>query len=261
MMNKILQKELSAHFKKISDRKEQLDKIEKSLNLEDTSFKDFEKEIEAEITKKIKEHLDKNKFDYKKGRNRFGDRIKLNIMDGCIEIREFKQHSFSHLDVLDSEKLNEFLPKGLIEARQIIVEKLKEIENVILEFKENLKLKKGIDIQYIDNNQIKKFKIKEITISFNCEEEHYSQNRHRYYYGNRVYKSRNEKFEIKLNDYSYMVDYSLYSDIVFNNILLLIENFVKHIQKIEKIKEKMKEELRFFVFNQINKMMILGELE
>lgn len=262
MMNETLQKELSAHFKKIDDRKEQLDKIEKSLNLQNTSFQSFEQEIEAEVTKKIKEYLDKNNFDYEKGRNRFGDRIIFE--GGYIKIREFKKQRFFNLDVLNSDKLNEFLPNGLIEARNIIVEKLKQIEEVILEFKGKTKLKKAVTIQYVGDNKIKEEKIKEIEISFNCEEEHsYSGRHNRYSYSseNHSYKTRNEKFEIKLNDYTHKVDDALYSDEVFNNILSLIEKFKKHIQEIKKKKEKMKEGLKHLVFNQINKIIILGELK
>jgi len=260
-MNETLQKELSAHFKKISDRKEQLDKIEEALNLKDNSLKVFEEEIEAELTKRFKEYLDKKNFDYEKGRNNQGSRIIFE--NGNLKIRQFKSHHFYEVNVLTSDKLNEFLPSGLIEARKIINEKLNKIKGIILEFKEKKRLKKGINIQSIDNNKIKTNKIKEIEIGFNCEEEHTSSSRNRYTYSydTQTYKVRNEKFEIKLNGYSYDVDEALYSDEVFNNILLLIDKFKIHIKKIEDVKEEMKTDLRNFIRTQIDKMIILEALK
>lgn len=262
MMNETLQKELTIHFQKINKRKKELEEIKESLNLKDSSLQDFEKEIEQEITIKVKDCLDKKKFDYEKGRNRSGDRI--TFKDGYLKIREFKTHGFSNLNVLGSDKLNEFLPNGLIEARQIITKKLREIEGVILEFKEKVKLRKSITIQSVGNEEIKTYKVKEIEISFNCEEEHSSFNRGRYSYsyGNTgSYKSRNQNFEIKINEHTYDVDVSLYSDEVFNAIISLIEKFKERIKKVEHIREKKRTELREFVFNQVSKMMILGELE
>lgn len=263
MMNETLQKELSAHFKKINDRKEHLDKFESSLKQKDTSFENLKEEIEAEVTRKIKEYLDKKNFDYENERNNSGDRIIFE--DGKLKIREYKHHGFNYLNVINSDKLNEFLPNGLIKSRKIITEKIEEIKNIILEFKENIKLKKGIPIQRINGDKIEKSIIKNIEISFNCEEEHSYENRHRYSYSyeNRTYKSRSEEFKIKLNgsSYSYNVDDYLYSDKFFNNILLLIEKFKKHIQEIQETKDKMKSELKSFVFNDIDKMIVLGELK
>lgn len=260
MMNETLQKELGKHFKKIDENEKSLDEFKDSLGKEDSLSKEFEEEIKAEITRKIKEYLDKENFDYENGRNNSGARIIFK--DGRLKIREFKHHSFYELNVLDSKELNDFLPDGLIKVREIINEKIKEIEGVILEFKGQIKLKKGIPIQIIDNRKVEKKIIKDIEISFNCEEEHSYQNRHHLsYYGERTYKSRDREFKIKLNDSSYDVDDCLYSDEVFNNILILIEKFKKHIQKVKDKKDKMKKDLRDFVFNRIDSLILIEELK
>lgn len=261
MMNQTLQRELSSHFKKIKERRKKLDRIEKSLNLKNNSFEDFKEEIKIELVKRVKEYLDKNKFDYEKGRNSKGTRI--TFKDGNIKTRDYGRHGFLDFDFLNSDELDEFLPKGLIETRHIINQKLAEIDNVILEFKDKIKLKQGIDIQYIDSEELVKEKIKEIGVSFNCEEEHYHSGRSSYsnYYNyENSYKTRSERFEIELDGHTYLVDYALYSDEVFNNILFLIEKFKKHIKEIKDIKEEKKADLRDFTFNQISKLIVLGGL-
>ena len=259
MFNKILQKELKQLFEKINERKDFINKFESSLKVEDKSLIELEEYIKSELTKRIKGYLDKEGFNFNKGRNREGSRVAFE--NDKLKIRGFKNHSFYDFDVIHGEELNEFLSSGLIEAREIIRNKLKEIQGVILDFKDKIKLKRGINIQYIDGEEIKKQKVKEIEISFNCEEQEYYNNS-KYSYSNRTsYTYRNEKFEISVDGYTCRTNDCLYSDEIFNTILNLIERFKDKIKKVEQIKDKKRKELKFFVDKKIDKLIVLGNLQ
>lgn len=241
-MNKILQKELRKHLRIISGRKAFLQGYFKSINKEekDNLFRD---KIEGMLHLKVKEYLDKNNFDYEKGRNKVGSRITFE--NGRLKVRQFKCHGFSDINVLNSPDLNEFVPDGLKEGIFIINNKFERLNKVTLKFRSIIKLRKGIPIQFIKDNKIETDKVIELELA----------NKGRY--------SISSSFEVKIDlKDSYLSDeedgYS--SDEVFNKVLELKNKLDRTIKNVEKAKEGLRNEIKDIVEDKIDKMIILGEL-
>jgi len=246
MMNETLQRELSAHLKKIRGRegfiknwgikvKEKERQIGREWNNKD--------ELIKKVHLKAKIYLDEKGFNYEKDRNNHQARIRW--IDGFLKVREYKNHGFGIIR-FNTNVLTEFLPDGFLKAYKIFDKKCKKIEKLKINFKCVIKLREGIKVQHIErwDNTIGTERIVEIELNNTGE----------------TYTS-GIKIEISGDEHSGINENAYYHDRIFRNILKLMKKYEKNLNNVFKAQKKLQADLLCFTENQFDRIIMLEKLK
>lgn len=237
-MNDILIAELRKYYEVINER---VNIIQRELKDFKFDIDEFEKEIEAKITKRAISTLKAKNFRFNHYENE-GDRFSGSLAridgNGMIEVREFKHKYWNTVNFIRGQPrgMYEILPEGFNDAVKTVVFMLEEIKKYKINFA--VKQIANIPITFISNNRIKsdiveKIKVTVCDVCVKLQSDEYG------------YDSRKDVY---------------YNDEIFNNVknlLLKRKDFI--IEKIEEIKNKC-DKINDFIDNKFDTILVKARL-